>query len=131
MTFHRHVYLAASMLTVCAVLLSGCDTKRQNLKRGVNFAKNRFEEIGKNAMATSAFESNADLGGTLASYIAANLPDNSDLPPFYDNVAEKPWSVVLKQDLESAKISIEGYGDDTKQPMLKEEIELAKIQSNF
>lgn len=116
--------LLSLVFAALVLILSGCDSRRNNLEQGVRYAKRAFQRVNTNALDTSAFQSNADMGGSLLTFLTASLPENSDLPPFSEGSPSKPWSVVIRHEDDSDKIVIEGFGDDLSTPLMREEVVL-------
>jgi hypothetical protein len=113
--------MRAMALTLCGVmvLVSGCgNPERDKLERGVRFAKRTLEEVNRNPLASVSFSSQAELGGSLVTYLAANVPDNPSMLPRFDN--DEPstnWTVVLSWASET-NVLIQGFGTDLTKPLV-------------
>jgi hypothetical protein len=107
--------LAASLLSLC-LLVACANPQREKLDRGMAFARRQFVEATRNPLAATALGSNMEMGGTLATYLAANMPEHADLPRFQDDRAAEPWSVALRA-VGTDTILIEGFGDALDRPL--------------
>ena len=105
------------MATLLVLLLGACaNPQREKLDRGMVFARRQFIDATRNPMAALALGSNIESGGTLATYLAASMPENADLPPFQDGRPAEPWSVALRA-VGTDTILIEGFGDALEHPL--------------
>src|SRR5437879_4193642 len=60
---------------LCAVVAAAAcaDPQRDKLDRGMTFARRMFVEASRNPIAAQALGSNAEMGGNLTTYLAANM----------------------------------------------------------
>ncbi|HEX5790338.1 MAG TPA: ankyrin repeat domain-containing protein [Luteolibacter sp.] len=110
-------FFAVAILAVIA----GCESEQEaKLKRGVGFAKANIEKIGREPMATAAFQSMAEQGGDIQHYLVACARDPESLPGFCKDKPEAAWMVVLKEGPGPSDYTIEAYGEDTGKPLMTE-----------
>ena len=113
----------ATIAAVTLVLL-GCakpNPQREKLDRGMAFARRQLVEASRNPMANLALGNTAEMGGGFSTFLAANMPDNANLPRFQDNEPAEPWSIALRPDGED-KVIIEGFGDSLNAPIVAETV---------
>ncbi|HTI04545.1 MAG TPA: hypothetical protein VL549_04470 [Gemmatimonadales bacterium] len=109
---------------VVIALVGGCskpNPERAKLDRGMAFARRQLGEASRNPMANMALGNTAELGGGFATYLAANMPDNANLPRYQDNAPSGPWSIALVA-YGDDKVIIDGYGDSLDAPIVAETV---------
>ena len=121
-----HILVRVSLLTAFSLLLFCCNSREGEVKRGVKFAKRRIEEVERNPMARVALASALETGGSFSTYLAASLPPDSDLPPFYDKIPQRSWCVVFKE-TSGDHVVIEGYGEDLSRPIITENARITAL----
>ena len=113
----KRLGIAAMLFTI--VLAHGCaESNRSRLQRGVDLATSSLEDVGRNPLAAASFASLMDQGGTVMSYIAANMPDDTNLPNFTSEMPTQTWTVLVKPGPGQNDYIIEGYGTDLTKPVI-------------
>lgn len=107
------VALSAGLLALWAC----ANPSRDRLERGVRFAKAQFQDTGRNPFAAAALGGQAEMGGTLLTYLASTIPDNADLPRYDAERPSQAWTVVLRA-TQDRLVIIEGYGEDLARPLI-------------
>ena len=106
------------VLMLSALALVSCKSaERSRLERGMAFARTNLESAGRNPIAGMSLQSALEMGGSLVGYLAANAPENADLPRFEEGRPSAPWTVVLRQ-LDGGTVVLEGFGEDLASPIL-------------
>jgi hypothetical protein len=95
------------------------------MERGMAFARARFLAISRNPLAAMVFGSNVEQGATLSAYLAAEMPDNADLPRYQDGGPAGPWGIALRA-LGADTVLIEGYGEALEGPILVDTVALRR-----
>lgn len=115
--------------TVINLSLCGCsNSKEAELKRGVEFAKHTINDVQRKMVSTLALEDMADQGGTVASFISANVDEKEKYPRFTMDKPTQPWSVVIRALEEEGEYAIEGYGEDLTSPLIREQATLRLME---
>lgn len=115
-------YGTAIVVVMLAVL--GCsrpNPQREKLDRGMAFARRQLGAASRNPMANMALGNTAEMGGGFTTYLAANMPDNANLPRYQDNEPAEPWSIALRAYGDN-QVIIEGYGDSLNAPIVAETV---------
>jgi hypothetical protein len=112
--------------TAVALLLTltGCskpNPQREKLDRGMAFARRQLVEASRNPIANMALGNAAEMGGGFTTYLAANMPDNANLPRYQDDEPAEPWSIALRA-WGDGKVIIEGFGDSLNAPIVAETV---------
>ena len=113
-------------VTAVIVLIgaAGCakpSPQREKLDRGMAFARRQLSAASRDPMANMTLGNAAEMGGTFTTYLAANAPDNANLPRYQDNNPAGPWSIALRA-YGDDKAIIEGYGDSLNAPIVAETV---------
>jgi hypothetical protein len=135
----RRATLTALAATCAAVLgllaCAGPDPREQEVARSVDFARRALERTRTDVLAAESLRSIAEQGGTLLTYVLANLPGEPGEPaaeaarrprmaPFQQDGPARPWSVRLRQEPGSGTVVIEGFGADVGHPLRVERVVL-------
>ncbi|MBI1723306.1 MAG: hypothetical protein HYR48_05300 [Gemmatimonadetes bacterium] len=99
---------------------------RDRLERGVRFAKSRFQDTSRDPFAAAALGGQAEMGGSLLTYLASTIPDNADLPRYDAERPSQAWTVVLRATADRLVI-IEGYGEDLARPLITDTARLGPL----
>lgn len=109
------------------VLLAACaDPRRDKLDRGMAFARRQFVAASRNPVANMALGNTAEMGGGFSTFLAANMPDNADLPRYQDNDPSGPWSIAVRA-YGDDKVIIDGYGDSLNAPLVAETVSVRYV----
>lgn len=85
------------------------------------FARRQLVAASRNPVANMALGNTAEMGGGFSTFLAANMPDNANLPPYQDNEPSEPWSIALRPYGED-KVIIEGFGDSLNAPIVADTV---------
>ena len=119
--------LTTAALAIVAVTAAGCSNpNREKLDRGMAFARRQFVEVSRNPMANMALGNTAEMGGGFSTFLAANMPDNADLPRYQDNEPSGPWSIAVRA-YGADKVIIEGFGDSLNAPLVAETVSVRYV----
>ncbi len=111
------------VLAAVIVLTAACGVSQaQSLKRGVELAKHRLMEAGRNPMAAMSLSSVEEQGGNVTHYIYASLPPKDPVFSSFDyRRPSRPWTVVIREGSAPREYIVEGYGEDLTKPLLVEQ----------
>lgn len=114
------------ILALVCVSWIGCGPDRaEKLRNGVSYAKSALQQIGVNPLATATYQSLAASGSGPARYINYMLPKKDPVfDSFEDGKPSHPWTIVIRPTAVTNEYSIEGFGDDTKKPLMVEYVTL-------
>ncbi len=119
----RPAFPAAALTLV--LLAAGCARKpnpEQQVKDGMAFAKQQFEQINRDPGAAAAFGSLAEMGGAPLAYLTARIRDPAGLPAFSGAKPSAPYTVAVSYDQQQRCFVIEGYTRDLAKPALVERV---------
>ncbi len=113
------------LFLIPVVMYFGCGDRTEELKNGVMYARAALEQVSANPFSRATYESVIGRGGNPAEYITSTLPKED--PPFDSFEFGKPthpWTIVIRPGTEENEFFVEGYGLDTKKPMLIEVVQI-------
>ena len=111
------------MVTSCG------ESQETRLKRGVMFVKQQLESVNKSPMASMAFTSQMEMGGTVLTYLAACMGPQTDIPPVTSQDPESPWVIVVRDGPAENQYTIEGFGPDLAKPLVTETITVVPMKT--
>ena len=109
------------VLVVMAVsslgFLFGCgDAHVRPVENSVNYAKQMLEKTKTDPMANLAFSSSAEQGGSVITYLAANISDPDGFASYVWMGPPAPYTVVIRPGAAPGEYVIEGYTAETNKP---------------
>ena len=124
----RSLFVVWRMAAAFAVLglgfLLGCgDARVQDVTRSVDFAKRMLEKTKTDALANLSFASSAEQGGSVITYLAANMADPDGFAPYVWLGPPVSYSVVIRPGSAPGEYVIEGYAAETNQPSRTETVD--------
>lgn len=117
------------ILLLLVLSLSGCGPSKEQLKldETFNFTLRQLNEVGRNPIASAAFESTMEQGGSPLDYVVAGVPEHADYGPIVWKGPVAPWTVVIKEGGNPAELVVEAYGEKTDQPTRTETAKLTPV----
>jgi hypothetical protein len=120
--------LRVLVLAVAALLLTGCrDPREVRLKSGVRRARLQLGKVGRESMATIAYYSTLEQGGTPVTYLIAAQSADADNFCCEMNRPGHPWSVVVRAEGDVGEFVIEGFGESLASPKFTEHARVAPL----
>lgn len=111
----RWIKIYSALLAVLSLLGCGANmenkAKEQEVLRGVNFVKSLIDRTATDPVAAMSLGSLAETGGSMIHYVAASMPENAKFTCYIENVAPKPYCVLIKPGAKPGEYIIEGYGE--------------------
>lgn len=113
--------IARRLFVVMAVsslgFLLGCgDARVRPVENSVNYAKQMLEKTKTDPMANLAFASSTELGGSVISYLSANISDPDGFASYVWMGPPAPYTVVIRPGVAQGEYIIEGYAGETNKP---------------
>jgi hypothetical protein len=120
----KYRYFLPVILVVVAALTFGCgESKTEKLKSGVMFAESALAQVGPNPFMRAQYKAMIDAGQTPVDFIKAVQPKGREYPTFEYEKPTHSWTIVVRPGTANPdELFIEGYGDDTKSPMISKSI---------
>lgn len=121
------------MRSAPAILLLGLascgphtDPRLAKLDAGMAFAHRTFARVNTDAVTAISLGTTIEQGGGLVTFLAANAPENLELPPINDGGPSGPWSLAVRQ-IAGPAVVIEAYGDSLDRPLKADTVPLRRL----
>jgi hypothetical protein len=117
----RHPVLLL-LLPALLLPLSGCDRRKDEVHRGVEWAAQQFRLVNaKRGLGAVSLGATLESGGDPVTWLNAGQSANSTLPCC--DREPKPWRVAVTWTPEGL-MTVSGYGDDLNKPLAEEKVQL-------
>ena len=86
------------IVLLLVLLLSACgpSKEQQTLDETFDFTLRQLNEVGRNPIASAAFESAIEQGASPLDYVVANMPDHADYGPIVWQGPVAPWTKMVR-----------------------------------
>ncbi len=128
----KQILIATFVLSggFAVIFLIGCGNPNQTkLKSDFERAKYLLESVNRNPGAAAAYHSQAEVGGSIGTYLAASWPSNEKFAHFEDGEKPtQPWTIIIRE-TKPKELLMEAYGEDLSKPLMIATVTVTPIKT--
>jgi hypothetical protein len=121
------------MILIPFALLSGCSGSREaQLEQGFATVTAIMERAGNDYASFIAYQSAIETGGTVITYITANLPPGDSVLnglKLETGRPSRPWTIVIRAGKGPGDYVIDGYGKALDKPLHTKSVTISPLPS--